>query len=112
MCNQDGHSKLTIDVIPEYIRVSVDDHILPHFLVFSWEIPGAWLRPEDSNINHMNWQCFDYITNWLKAADVEFTVDGFELTRCSIYVHCATSSRQIKLMFGDMDRQYLEDGMA
>jgi len=92
----DGYNRLTPKQIHRSIRVSIDDHgISPGSVYFTWYQSLA--------SSHMKWQCFDYITGWLKAADVEFTVDVFQENLCIIDVYCPETKLMLKLMFDRMD---------
>jgi len=100
--DQDRHDKLTPKQIHKAIRVAFIAPLgvfpvlvsSPHSVCFRWDM-------ESQSSNHKNWQCFDYIINILKEADVEFTVDSFQVNRCNIDVYCPETRLMFKLMFDE-----------
>lgn len=84
----------TDDLIRKSITVAVEydpDH--PELVLFEWKPKHEYPS------NHKNWQCFDYITSWLKENDIWFSVGAFQADQCDIYVHSKEARTMLKMMF-------------
>lgn len=84
----------TDDLIHKSITVAVDyDPDRPELVLFEWKPLHKYPS------NHKNWQCFDYITSWLKENDIWFSVGAFQIDQCDIYVHSKEARAMLKMMF-------------
>ncbi len=98
-------NKFTDDMIQKSISVNTDYDInRPELVYFVWKIPDSLYET-----NHKNWQCFDFITSWLKDNDIWFSVSRFSETQCEIYVHSREAQTMLKLTFDVTTRVYQED---
>lgn len=62
-----------------------------------------WNPQHKYSTSHKCWQCFDYITSWLKENDAHFTVSSFQRNQCSIYIHDTRIRFAIKMMFSHVN---------
>lgn len=87
-------TKFFDDRIRASICVAVDyDPTRPELVFFTW-------KPQHP---YKNWQCFDYITSWLKQNDIWFSVGAFQVNQCDIFVHSREARAMLKLMFDPVE---------